>query len=210
MLFLHQRQQELFIKSQRGWCWWQENHLVTSLPVGKDSAVSKARFEHSEMQTRCSRNHRVLWIFLWALWTQRAMYLIDTVPQLIIVTPQSAIKAANLRLLSSLQPPAWPQLQKRALRTWKVNLHHGNCKRSHELQISGPLCWYFFNRQKCSRLRSIPKDPPNFYSNDLSPVVLTNSNFVPHSYPEDIWQGPETFLIATTWDAGGELGATII
>ena len=27
---------------------------MTSLPVGKDSAVSKARFEHSEMQTLCA------------------------------------------------------------------------------------------------------------------------------------------------------------
>ena len=122
--------------------------LVTGKSPGDFSSCGR-RFcsEQSKLWTLwdadivCSRNHRLLWIFLWALWTQRAMHLVDMVPKLVTVTPQAAIEAANHRLLSSLQPPAWPQLQKWALRTWKVNLHHGNCKISHELQISRPLRW---------------------------------------------------------------------
>lgn len=109
MLFLHQRQhyiRQQIIKSQGGGVgdrkitWW-----LLFLWV-KTWQWAKQLWTLWDANIVCSRNHRLLWIVLWALWTQRAMHLIDMVPKRMTVTHrlQARQPFAGFWVHSSPQP----------------------------------------------------------------------------------------------------------
>ena len=119
----------------------------------------------------CSRNHRLLWIFIWALWTQRVMHLIDVVPQQITVTPQAAIEAwVDSR--PQMAPAAQVGIQdlKSQFTPWELQ------NKPPDPNLKDFILLFFCLQVKMFQAKVHPRKPPNFlskwtYSSGSQPIV---------------------------------------